>query len=520
MPTTSPAVELILARLRESGDFPAMAKTVGSVSALTSSEDTSISALADTVLQDYGLAQKLLRLVNTLAYAQHGQVTTVSRAVLLMGFDRVRTVATGLMLFEHLQAQAKTPALLDAMNMSFYSAILGRSMAGHTGLADKEETFITALFHNLGRTLVALYLPAEAKAIHSEGAQHQDFAVLKVLGMSYSSIGVSVARALNLPERLLQSLNRVTGAQSHASMTDEERLGALATLSNGVADALASAASPKMKKQAIDRLVKSYGAQFGALDSKTMDALIAGAETELHEHSKTFKLPLEGSAFASGLSEFKADAIVSASVAKISSVSAAGGLVDVGTADLPTEEMPPEAILTQGLHEVTSLLVTEFTLDDVLRVILETIYRALGVGHTRAFFLLKDAALPKARFRFGMGQSAADMRTWMEVPLKGTQDLFVLALNQARDLVIKELRATELDPLIPDWYRPTTLERRCAVLLPLVVNQRSVGLFYVDGDEGVAGLLTPTVINNLKVLRSQAVLAIHQSTLRSAARKR
>ena len=82
MATTSPAVELILARLRESGDFPAMAKTVGTVSALTSSEDTSISALADTVLQDYGLAQKLLRLVNTLAYAQHGQVTTVSRAVL------------------------------------------------------------------------------------------------------------------------------------------------------------------------------------------------------------------------------------------------------------------------------------------------------------------------------------------------------------------------------------------------------------------------------------------------------
>jgi hypothetical protein len=96
-------------------------------------------------------------------------------------------------------------------------------------------------------------------------------------------------------------------------------------------------------------------------------------------------------------------------------------------------------VLTQGLHEVTSLLVTEFTLDDVLRVILETIYRALGVSRTRAFFMLKDATLPKARFRFGMGQSAADMRTWMEVPLKGTQDLFVLAMNQARDLVIKDL---------------------------------------------------------------------------------
>jgi len=520
MPTTSPAVELILARLRESGDFPAMAKTVGTVSALTSSEDTSISALADTVLQDYGLAQKLLRLVNTLAYAQHGQVTTVSRAVLLMGFDRVRSVALGLMIFEKLQAEAKTPALLDAMNMAFYSAILGRGIAEQTGLADKEETFLTALFHNLGRTLVALYLPAEAKAIRADGEQHQDFAVLKVLGMSYTSIGVAVARALNLPEKLLQSMNRVTGAQSHASMTDEEKLGALATLSNGVADALATSASPKMKKQAIDRLVKSYGAQFKALDSKTMDTLIAGAETELHEHSKLFKLSLEGSTFATGLSEFKADALVSASVGKISSVSAAGGLVTDTAGPDQAGEDAPEAVLMQGLHEITSLLVTEYTLDDVLRVILETIYRALGVSRTRAFFLLRDASLPKARFRFGMGQTPADLRTWMEVPLKGTQDLFVLALNQARDLVIKDLRSADLDPLIPAWYRPTTLERHYAVLLPLVVNQKSVGLFYIDGDDAGARLLTPTVLNNLKVLRSQAVLAIHQGTLRSAARKR
>ena len=96
----------------------------------------------------------------------------------------------------------------------------------------------------------------------------------------------------------------------------------------------------------------------------------------------------------------------------------------------------------------------------------------------------------------------------------------MLAMNQARDLVIKDLGAPDLGPLVPEWYRPTTQERRYAVLLPLVVNQRSVGLFYVDGDEAGARLLTPTVLNNLKVLRSQAVLAIHQSTLRSAARKR
>src|SRR4030095_10184260 len=152
---------------------------------------------------------------------------------------------------------ARPPGPLDASNMSFSSAILGRSIAEETRLADKEETFITALFHNLGRTLVALYLPAESKAIRAESEQQQDATVLKVLGMSYSSIGVAVARALNLPEKLLQSMNPVTGSRARGSMREEEKLGALAALSNGVADALASPASPKLKKQAIERLVKS-----------------------------------------------------------------------------------------------------------------------------------------------------------------------------------------------------------------------------------------------------------------------
>ncbi len=59
----APVVERILASLRDSGDFPAMETTVNQVSQLASSEATSTSVLADAVLRDYGLAQKLLRLV-------------------------------------------------------------------------------------------------------------------------------------------------------------------------------------------------------------------------------------------------------------------------------------------------------------------------------------------------------------------------------------------------------------------------------------------------------------------------
>jgi hypothetical protein len=128
----------------------------------------------------------------------------------------------------------------------------------------------------------------------------------------------------------------------------------------------------------------------------------------------------------------------------------AGGLIDIAEPDLSADDVP-ETVMTRGLHEITSLLVTEFTLDDTLRVILETIYRALGVGRTRAFFLLKDPSAAIARFRFGLGQSAADTRAWSEVPLSGVDDLFTLAMRQHRDVVIKNFSAPEVSELLPEW---------------------------------------------------------------------
>ena len=506
--------------MRESGDFPAMANTVGQISMLTSSEETSASQLAEAVLQDYGLAQKLLRLVNTAAFAQRGEVTTISRAVLLLGFERVRSVATGLLLFEHLQARARTSDLVDTLNMSFYSAILGRTIADKTGLADPEEAFISALFHNLGRILVALYLPDERAIINAADNRDRDAVVYSVLGRSYASLGIAIAESLNLPAKLSDSMTRVAGSRAHRSMTETEKLACVATLANAMTDALAARTDAREKRTAIERLIGSYGEHFAAIDG-TVDALVAGAGAELKENSTTFNLDLPGSAFVDGLGEWQIESLVATGGGKagVAAASSTGGLIDVAESDLAAEEVP-ETILTRGLHEITSLLLAEFTLDDVLRVILETIYRALGVGRTRAFFLLKDPSAPIARFRFGLGQSAADMRDWIEVPLSGVDDVFSLVMRQHKDVIIKNVSAPEVSALLPDWYRQRLVRGRFVVLLPLVVDQKALGLFYIDGDGANARLLTPALLNYLKVLRGQAAVAIRHKTSRPEPRRK
>ena len=64
-------------------------------------------ACADEILKDVALTNKLLRLVNT-AHFTHGGgggISTVSRAVALVGFAGIRNMALSLVLLEHMQRQ-------------------------------------------------------------------------------------------------------------------------------------------------------------------------------------------------------------------------------------------------------------------------------------------------------------------------------------------------------------------------------------------------------------------------------
>lgn len=74
--------------------------------------------------------------------------------------------------------------------------------------------------------------------------------------------------------------------------------------------------------------------------------------------------------------------------------------------------------------------------------------------------------------------------------------------------------------LLPEWYRQRIVPGRYVVLLPLVVEQKALGLFYVDGDAVSARLLTAAILNYLKVLRGQAVIAIRQKSSRPDPRRR
>jgi HD-like signal output (HDOD) protein len=156
--------ETLIARINQRSDFPAMSQTIALLNKLKSSGEMSSDDLSNVILKDYALTLKILRLINSVGFVQFGEVTTISRAIMLLGFENIRNIALTLLLYEQIGggSGAKVKELLLR---SICSGILAQIIAKETKFVNVEEAFICSLFHSFGKIMVAFYMPENAEEI-------------------------------------------------------------------------------------------------------------------------------------------------------------------------------------------------------------------------------------------------------------------------------------------------------------------------------------------------------------------
>ena len=159
---THSTIQFLLRRMQRKEDFPSISRVLVDINRLTNQGNSaSAEKLANVILRDYAPTNKILKIVNSAFYARAGgEVTSISRAIVVLGFDRVRATANSLAYFSKLQGS--TSALLrDSMIMSFLSGLIARHLAQRARLRDAEEAFICGLFQNLGEHLAIYYFPED-----------------------------------------------------------------------------------------------------------------------------------------------------------------------------------------------------------------------------------------------------------------------------------------------------------------------------------------------------------------------
>lgn len=504
---THSTLDFLLRRMRSKSDFPALSGIISEINKIVSSESESHSKLAKVILQDFALTNKLLKLVNTVSFGQFGgNINTISKAVVILGFDTVRNIAMTLILLEFLQNKSQAIDLKDEVIASFFAGILAAELSGGGRPGAAEEAMICAMFHNLGRLLATFYFFEESRQVirlMEDQKITEAQASIKVLGMSYDQLGAGVAESWNFPHRLVQGMKKLSAEKVRKPHSDLEQLSVSVNLANELC-LISAITDVKEKSSEIRKLCARYEGATSVTEKKLVNALEASLN-DLSQRSGLLGIASGKSPLLKKIRKWSGHVE--------STHGATGAFEGVTLLEAVTPEAnvqapaDPEAILSAGIQDVTNTLVDDYKLNDVLQMVLETIYRSLEFKH--ALIFIRDNKQNAMLAKSGFGEHVDAILPRFKFSLSFVPDVFHLAIDKGVDLVIEDVDAVTIMDKIPQWYRDS-INARSFLLLPIMVNKKAIGLIYADMQEANSLKLSERQLSLLRTLRNQAVLAIKQ----------
>jgi serine/threonine protein kinase len=515
-------LDFLLRRMKTRADFPALSDAVSRIQRIANSESDNLTTLADEILKDVALTHKLLRLVNSAHYsAAGGAVGTISRAVALVGFAGIRNMALSLVLLEHMQDKRHADHLKEEFLRALMAASLANELTPHP--REAEESFLAAMFQNLGRLLVSFYFPQEAQQVRelvlpptarSAAALSEDAAARQVLGLAFADIGLGVAKAWGLPDGLQKAMRVPDGEPPQGMLASgPARQRWLGRLASEVADALLADGSDAAPR--IDIITQRYARGLGLRADQVQKASRA-AQERLATLAQAMQIALGDKARARRLlAPTAALAVAAAAATGPAAVAQAASQSDAPTLVEPRRPDAAAACerLSQGVHDITEHMAADgFRLNEVLRMILETMVQA--IGFRRVVFCLRDPKTNRLTGRFGLGDGAAEVAAAVAVPLSATSgaggDLFAAVCAKGADTLIADATQPSIAAGLPSWFThkvraPTFL------LLPMLLKGAPFALIYADQAQAGGIALDDKQLALLRTLRNQAVMAFRQA---------
>ena len=193
--------------------MPAMASSINQMGQLTSSDDSRVSQLTEQVLKDPTLTTRVLQVANSVIYRGSGQVNTITRAIVLMGFTSIRDISLSMKVLDEMLKKSPTQHLKNVMAKSFHAAMQAKGLVSNAKYGVKEEIFISSLLHHLGEMSVLSRddeLSRKLDHLISKQGVSPDMAAQQVLGFSFQDLTLGLANSWSLGDMMKKAVSPST----------------------------------------------------------------------------------------------------------------------------------------------------------------------------------------------------------------------------------------------------------------------------------------------------------------------
>ncbi len=235
LPAERPAIERaqILKAATTLGILGSSADSAPRMLALLCDPEVEQSQIASLIARQPSMYARVLRVANSSYYGHPRLITSIDRALLLLGLDAVRGIAAATC-FDRTMARSLKGTAIDMQAVARHSlatAVAAGALAEISRRPIASEAFIAGLLHNLG---IAVQVQLDPRGIDAMIAANRNGAVcdIRVLESRYARVGheeclAVVFEAWQMPDSLVAA-----AGHHHAPMHAPERHRDLASLVN------------------------------------------------------------------------------------------------------------------------------------------------------------------------------------------------------------------------------------------------------------------------------------------------
>jgi HD-like signal output (HDOD) protein len=183
------------------GDLPPLPQVAARALRISADSDTSSRELQELIRLDQALSVQLLRIANSAMFGRMREVSTLTEAVLTLGFATTRSVVIASSVKKLLARGPAGPKERILWEHALVTATAGSAFGRSLRLPRAEEIFLAGLIHDIGKSVLALKFPepylALLRRLDDQGGDGIDLE-LDAFGFDHAMVGEALVRSWSL----------------------------------------------------------------------------------------------------------------------------------------------------------------------------------------------------------------------------------------------------------------------------------------------------------------------------------